>query len=606
MSEQQGDSNAVMEDFVFGRLEADDNTLEAIRRRWCGIRHQHDIDPLDPMPGQPVTISVSAGRDVLVDRVTAYVTTDGSDPAGSQGDAIHGLAIPLHRVETQWQPSFWDYSDLWRGTIPGQPEGSQVRYRIEGWHSQDPAISHWSREMNIDGTIERPTLYGYSVDRFKTPAWAQEAILYQVFVDRFAPVGSRWLEPAEMEQFSGGNLRGVIDHLDYIADLGVTAIWLTPVFATTSYHGYDTVDYFRVDPRFGSNEDLAELVREAHRRNLRIVLDFVTNHTSDEFVPFQEALQDFDSPYRSWYSFGPEYMHGYRTFFTARNMPQIDLDNPGARAYMLEAARFWLTEYHVDGYRLDYAAGPSHDFWSAFGAHCKEIDPECWVFGEVTLGSDALRTYSGRLDGCLDFGFTRLVRRIVGSRNPEEDPISWLATSLERTQRFFPAGFSRPTFLDNHDMNRFLWMVGDDKRRLRLAVGLLMAFGGTPVLYYGTEVGLSQPRSKGPWREEARHPMLWGASQDKELLADFKSLIRFRRRHRALVYGEIVTLALDDARGLWLAEKAFKQDRVLIAVNAGALQGELELPDGVFFDADGSACTGTIAVPSRTVMMFSA
>ncbi len=566
----------VMQDFVFSHLEADEQTLGVERSRWSGIRHRHDLTPLDPSPEEPVMLTVSVGRDVLVDHVTAYMTTDGSDPDGSRGVAGSGVALALVRAVTIWQPIYWDYAELWRVELPGQPEGVHVRYRIEGWHSGDGSVSHWSKEMPIDGSVETPAVYGYVVDRHQTPAWAREAVVYQVFVDRFAPLPARWLEPGELSTFAGGTLQGVSDHLDYIAGLGATAIWLTPIFVTDSYHGYDTIDYLDIDPRFGSKADLRSLVAGAHQRGLRVILDFVTNHTSQHFPVFQAAQQDQASPYRSWYSFGPEFKHGYRTFFTSRSMPQLDLDNPGARGYLLDAARYWLQEFGVDGYRLDYAAGPSHDFWSAFGAACRQAKPDCWLFGEVTMGSDWLRTYSGRLDGCLDFSFTKQVRRLCTGPSPLT--ISQFAAAVERTQRFFPDGFTRPAFLDNHDMNRFLWVAGNDKQRLRLAAGLLFAFGGTPILYYGTEVGLSQPRGKGPHREESRHPMLWGEQQDAELLAYFRRLIAFRRQHPSLVYGDIRTLHLDDEHGVWLASRGHGADRTLIAVNSGNQQVALALP----------------------------
>ena len=121
------DTPAVMQDFVFGALESDANTLDAQRRQWSGLRHMHAIQPLDPLPGQPVTLTVTAGRDVAVDRVTAYVTSDGSRPAGSRGQASNGFAAELQRVETIWQPIYWDYAEIWQGVIPAQPEGAFVR-----------------------------------------------------------------------------------------------------------------------------------------------------------------------------------------------------------------------------------------------------------------------------------------------------------------------------------------------------------------------------------------------------------------------------------------------------------------------------------------------
>ncbi len=590
-------AETVMQDFVFGALEADDTILAVERQRWSGLHHEHAIAPLNPLPGQPVTLTATVGRALPVDQVTAYFTSDGSAPSGRRGQAINGFAVALQRVETTWQPLYWDYAERWQGQLPGQPAGTHVRYVIEGWRSQDDAFSHPATELSMDGE-EQPVVYGYHVDRFQTPAWAYEAVVYQVFVDRFAPAPRRWLTPAEMEGFVGGTLRGVIDQLDYIAGLGVSALWLTPIFACHAYHGYDVIDYFEVDPRFGSKADLAELVQQAHTRGLRVILDFVANHISDQAAPFQAALTDPASPYRRWFDFDPRHSHGYRTFFGVASMPQLQLDDPDARGHLLDAARYWLREFGVDGYRLDFAAGPSHDFWSMFGAACKTVNPDCWLFGEVTLGSDWLRTYAGRLDGCLDFSFTRAVRRLCATPASASRDLAAFAAGVERAWRFFPLDFTHPCFIDNHDMNRFLWVAGNDKSRLRLAAGLLFAFGGSPILYYGTEVGLSQPRGKGPHREEARHPMLWGADQDADLLEFFRGLIRFRRRHPALWHGQVRTRLLDPRAGLWLAERVHGDDHVVIGVNLGSEGATLPLPGGVYTDVNGVQVGGVLVAPA--------
>jgi cyclomaltodextrinase / maltogenic alpha-amylase / neopullulanase len=596
-----------MADFVFGGIEADEGErLVQERQRWSGLRHRYAMEPLDPQPGQPVTVTVFVGPDVRVEQVTLYFTTDGSDPVGQRGVAANGVALPLQRQEVRWEALLWEYVELWQGVIPPQPAGTLVHYRIEGWCSSDEALSHWSREPNLDRSVEQPTLYGYHVDQFTPPDWAYGTVIYQIFVDRFArggiqPGPHRWLTPGELNGFAGGNLRGVIDRLDYLVELGVSALWLTPIFRTTTYHGYDTTDYYTVDPRFGSNADLAALVRAAHARGLRVILDFVANHTSTEFAPFAAALDREDSPYRAWFSFDPAYTHGYRTFFNVAAMPQLNTDHPAVRRYLIDAARHWLTEYNIDGYRLDYAAGPSHAFWSEFRAACRAVKPDCWLFGEVTLAGEALRTYTGRLDGCLDFAFCRLLRQLCAGPKPVIS-LAQFVNEVERSGRFFgthgaPSNFLLPGFLDNHDMNRFLWMAGNDPTRLRLAAGLLFALGGPPLLYYGTEVGLSQPRSKGPWREEARHPMPWGDGQDRALLADFKALIAARRRHPALWHGELKTLHLDNDQGSWLFERRHGADRVLGAVNVGDSAQPIPLPPGEFADLSGQVKLGELAVP---------
>ena len=576
-----------MADFVFGGIEADEARLLATERAArAGIRHFQQIDPLDPQPGQPVTVTVQVGPEVTIDRVTLYYTLDGTNPQGEHGEAKNGTALPLEPIGVRWEPLIWDYISLWQGKIPGQDDGTLVQYRIEGWRSYAEPQSVWSREMNLDRTLERPALYGYWVDTHTVPAWAYDAILYQVFVDRFAglPDGAanRWLGPEEVDGFVGGSLRGVIDSLDYIVDTGATALWLSPVFVTTTYHGYDTTDYYHVDPRFGTDADLVELFEQAHRRGLRVILDFVANHTSVDFAPFVAARSDGSSRYRRWFSFDEAYKHGYRAFFDVARMPQLNTEEPEVRAYLNHAAQHWLA-LGADGLRLDYAAGPNHLFWSAFRAACRSVKPDCWLFGEVTRAGDVLRAYAGRLDGCLDFGFCRSIRMLAAGPAPAL-ALGQFINQIAAGRRYFgPAGgidFVLPAFLDNHDMNRFLWVANGDKQRLQLALGLLFALGGPPVIYYGTEVGLSQPRAKGPHREEARQPMLWGEAQDRELLAYVQAWARARRRHPSLGRGEVRTLYYGEDGSTWLGELTYGEEKTILAVNIGDETADVPLPPG--------------------------
>jgi glycosidase len=409
-----------------------------------------------------------------------------------------------------------------------------------------------------------------------------------------AELAGRELPPEALNDFVGGNLRGVIEKLDYIAGTGATALWLSPVFVTTSYHGYDTTDYYHVDPRFGTDAELVELFAQAHQRGLRVILDFVANHTSVEFPPFVEARNDEHSRYRSWFTFDDAYKHGYRAFFDVAKMPQLNTEEPQVREYLNRAAQHWLA-LGADGLRLDYAAGPNHLFWSAFRAACRSVKPDCWLFGEVTRAGDILRAYAGRLDGCLDFGFCRSIRMLAAAAPPALS-LGQFINQIVHGRHYFGAGanidFVLPAFIDNHDMNRFLWVANGDKQRLRLALGLLFALGGPPVLYYGTEVGLSQPRAKGPRREESRHPMLWDEQQDRDLLAYVRAWSHARRMHPSLGRGSVQTLYYGEEQGAWLGELRWGEDVTLLAVNIGDAGAKLPLPAGRYQTIFGDALAG--------------
>ncbi|MBU0495702.1 MAG: hypothetical protein KKA73_21945 [Chloroflexi bacterium] len=368
------------------------------------------------------------------------------------------------------------------------------------------------------------------MDHLGPPVWAREAVIYQVFVDRFYPGRGRdWLQTADLLGFCGGTLWGLVEKLDYVTDLGATCLWLSPIFSSPTHHGYDATDLYHVEPRLGGDEALRALVREAHARGLRVLLDLVCNHISHEHPIFEKARANPASPHREWFTFDDSEI-GYRTFFGVPSMPQINLAHPGARDWIIDVARFWLREFDVDGYRLDYANGPGPDFWTDFWTACKAVKPDCYCFGEVIDAPDVQRHYAGRLDGCLDFYAADALRRTFARGTWTEAD---LARFLARHQVFFPANFLMPTFLDNHDMDRFLFMARGDKDALRQAAAVQMQLPGPPIIYYGTEVGLSQDASTaGYGLHVSRTPMIWGAAQDRELLAYYRDLIRQRRNRQ--------------------------------------------------------------------------
>jgi glycosidase len=473
---------------------------------------------------------------------------------------------PEHRqlafqpVEVEWDLLNWSYFRTWQVRLPAAPAGTIVRYQIEAY----PAGGGDAHKI---GTGE---VFSYLVGEPGPPAWAREAIIYQIFPDRFHPGrGQPWRAAESAGDIHGGTLRGIIDHLDYVADLGANCIWLNPFFPDNSHHGYHATDYFAVNPRLGTLDDIYELVEKAHQRGLRLVLDFVANHWGRQHPTFQAALADRHSVYHDWYHWD-EWPDRYRTFFGVRELPQINLDNPAARAHMLRAAAHWVGDVGFDGYRLDYALGPSHDFWTAFRATVKAARPDAWLFGEVVETPPVQLTYAGRLDGTLDFLLMQALRDTFAFQTMS---VAGLSNFLDLHEAFFPDYFSRPSFLDNHDVNRFLWLVQGDTRRLKVAALCQFTLPGPPIIYYGTEVGISQERDiaqpNGHFMEEARAPMLWGEAQDRDLLRFYRWLVRFRRRHPVLWRGQRRTVHLDETAGTWAYTLSDENETVVVALNSG-------------------------------------
>ena len=370
-------------------------------------------------------------------------------------------------------------------------------------------------------------MLSYRVNSLSSPNWAREAIIYHIFVDRFYPGdGRNWLQITDIECVFGGTLWGVRDKLEYIANLGASCIWLSPIWISPSYHGYDVANYNHVEPRLGGDEALHALVDAAHAHGIHILLDFVCNHLSDQHPVFQSAYSDPDSSERDWFIFDDSEI-GYRAFFNLASMPQLNLSNSDAREWIKNAARYWLREFKIDGYRLDHATGPGMDFWSDFRWACKEANPDGFYFGEIIDSPEMMRKYVGKLDGCLDFYLNNALRKTFGSREWTDTQFKqYISCHLE----YFPDDFLMPTFLDNHDMDRFLFIAKGNKLALRQAVSKQMELPGPPVIYYGTEVGLSQRvgANEGGGFHSNRTKMLWGNEQDKDLLDYYKYQIRKR------------------------------------------------------------------------------
>lgn len=507
-----------MNDFIFGTLATDELRLALIRNRLAGVTHIQRRTPRDPLPDQPITLELTVGPDQPGDSAWLYWTGDGTDPMGSQGNAQNGQATRMEYTTERWEMLLWGYVRHFQVTLPGLPDGSVLRYRLSS--------------LGVDGNevwADQGTYYACYIANDPPAEWTHQAVIYQIFVDRFNPGGQReWLNPETPAGFYGGRIKGITEKLDYIATLGANVLWLTPIFPSPSHHGYDATDLLEVEPRLGSKADLKELLDAAHQRRMRVLLDFVPNHWSHLHKTFQEAIHNPDSRYRDWYIF-KHWPDEYETFFGVKELPQVNLRNPEAKKAMLEAAAYWL-EFGIDGYRVDYALGPTPDFWADFRRVTRSIKPDCWTFGEVVEPSDSQLAFDGGLDGCLDFILMEGIRRAIAFKQWSG---SQLGEFLVRHNYYFPPPYSRPSFLDNHDMNRFLWAVEGDKRRLRLAALCQFTLPGPPIIYYGTEVGLSQERDvRQDGRglpEESRLPMLWGNSQDLELMEDYRQLIGLRK-----------------------------------------------------------------------------
>lgn len=550
-------------DFMFGDNIEADKRLEKHKLEHRGVQHRAQVFPAKPCSGEPIEFRVFTAGELPFEHVQVFYTLDGSMPGMD-----NSLRLELNHASVRWDQVGWQYVQVWSGALAGQADDTMIRYAVG---ARVTGTERWVFADNQAQSLPEATLFAIWVSDIPAPGWSREALVYHVFVDRFNPGdGKPWKRTARLNEFFGGTIRGVDERLEYIQELGFNTIWLSPFFASPTHHGYDATDMYTVEPRLGTNEDLYRLIEAIHQRGMRIILDFVANHWSNQHPSMQAAQQDRSSPYYDWYLW-KKWPEQYEGFFDTPDMPKLNLKlGSPARQYLLDCARFWL-EKGFDGYRLDFAYGPPLDFWVDFRRTCKTTKAESWLFGEVILSAPDQMRFAGAFDGQIDFLLCEALRQTFGYQNWS---LAQFEAFLAAHERYFEGALERLTILDNHDMNRFLFLSGNNLQRLKLGALALYTLAGSPINYYGTEAGVSQERPTHyggyGYFEEARAKMLWGDEQNQNLLDYFARLIALRKAHPALVAGKRETVLLDGERGLYGYRRFTKAESLLIVLNSSS------------------------------------
>ena len=570
---------------MFGSQRDFDNRIAEYRSNLVGVKHLHRLKTSAagisrPQPNQPITLHVTTSGGIPYDSVCCWMDADGKE-----------TTFELVPSEPVWSTIEWRYVRHWHGQIPPQISGTIVRYKIGG---RVAGSDNWIFADNQARVLSEATEFAISVDDYDVPMWAYDAVIYHIFLDRFYPGdGVPWKKPTNLSGFFGGTLRGAIQKLDYIQSLGCNAIWLSPLFASPTHHGYDATDYYTVEPRFGTKADLIELIEKAHKNDIRIILDFVANHWSNQHPTFQAAQRDENSEYKAWYTW-QRWPDEYTSFFGVKGMPQLNLKHKPASDHLLACAQYWL-ENGVDGYRLDYAPGPPHTFWADFRQACKAVNPDAFLFGEVVGHAEAVASYIPHFDGCLDFLLADALRRTFVL---EISTLSEFEALLAAHEAYFSKDFSLPAFLDNHDMTRILYLAGEDKAKVRLAALVLFTLSAPPVIYNGTEVGISQRNPLGRF-EEARLPMLWGDDQDKNLLTYFQRLGTLRKQFPAITSGRREVVHIDVQNGTYAYLRVLEDNPVLIVLNTSRCPQTIDVPISSFQTSAKDQLNGNSVTVSR-------
>lgn len=434
-----------------------------------------------------------------------------------------------------------------------------LRYFFEFTDMQGEKVYYGNYEFDKECITNRDRMFDCpqnlrEEEMFEVPQWAANKVVYQIFPSRFAatqPVDKELWYKAPITPMDDlhGNLRGIIEHLDYIKDLGIDVVYLTPIFKSNSCHKYDTIDYYQVDPSFGTTEDLKELVQKSHERGMKVVLDAVYNHSGREFFAFQDILEKGEkSKYLDWYFIDELPPRGewgeipnFKCFGYYGGMPKLNLKNPEVEKYITDVACYWIKECDIDGWRLDVGDEISHFFWKNFRKAIKAVKKDMLIIGEIWhYAGDFLE--GDEWDTVMNYPF---YLNLIDLLADEKINVSQFVQNLgylkgRLNKKCYPLMWN---LIDSHDTARFLHLCHDNKKKQHLAAAFQLLLPGMPMVYYGDEYAM--PGANDP---DCRRGMYWDEEyQDKEMYNWYKKLMQVRKTHACIVEGEMIeTIANDD------------------------------------------------------------
>ncbi|HEY9722680.1 MAG TPA: alpha-amylase family glycosyl hydrolase [Oscillatoriaceae cyanobacterium] len=410
-----------------------------------------------------------------------------------------------------------------------------------------------------------------------TPDWVKDAVFYQIFPERFAngdtkndPQGVQpWGSQPTNSNFMGGDLEGVRQHIPYMKQLGINAIYFNPIFESSSNHKYNTMDYMKIDPHFGTNAQFKSLLDELHRNGIRVIIDGVFNHTGDDSVMFQDCVKNGPkSQYWNWYHiYGFPVVNSpkpnYDAWWGFGTLPKLMVaNNPDVQNYLYNVTTYW-TKMGIDGWRLDVPNEIGSDsFWQGFRQRVKAINPNAYIVGEIW--DDGSHYVQGNMfDAVMNYAFQKQMVSFFANENESVDDFD---AGLATIRNHYGPAVTQAEFnlLDSHDTPRFQTSAGNNPNRQKEAAFFQFVYPGAPVIYYGDELGM-----QGAMDPDNRRCMAWNTVQGNQMLAYYKKLIAIRKAHPALRGPVFQTLMRHNDFRLFAFVRADQTEKVVVALNSG-------------------------------------
>lgn len=443
--------------------------------------------------------------------------------------------------------------NLWH--IDVKPKYKRLKYYFE-LHEKGKKIYYSEAGFIKEGELKDIELQGFkrgwlnAIDVNQTPKWVKDACWYQIFPDRFCNVGNKgkdikkWStgEVSNSHRY-GGNLKGITSKISYLTDLGINALYLTPIFKATSIHKYDTIDYFEIDEDFGTKEDFSDLVITAHKSGIKIILDGVFNHSGADFWAWQDVVKNgANSKYLNWFMVNelPVNIHGssedssFYTFAFTKDMPKLNTNNEEVIEYILKVCKYWAKTYNIDGLRLDVADEISHNLCKRMHRELKKINPDFYIVGEVW--TDSIDWLQGdEFDSVMNYPFTTAINKFLATKDSKKNEFMF---QMNKAYSNYMKQNNDVLFnlLDSHDTTRLITRVNKNIDIFYQMLVILYTMQGSPCIYYGTEIAL-----EGEGDPDCRRCMPWDdVHKCMDVYKKVQGLISIRKKYPATKSDKIV------------------------------------------------------------------
>lgn len=438
------------------------------------------------------------------------------------------------------------------------------------YFSEDGISTEYDFKLAYYNCFQYP--YINEVDLPKKIDWLDNTVFYEIFVDRFfqgdfekdqSYINEKWNNIPKPKSFYGGDLKGIIEKLDYLKELGINALYLTPIFSSISNHKYDINDYYMIDKQFGTDKIFKELVTKAHSMGIRVVLDAVFNHSSNLIMQFQDVVKKGKkSPYFDWFI-----IHGdevdekacnYETFSNCYYHPKFNTSNKEVRDFLIGIGKYYVKEFDIDGWRLDVADELSHNFWREFREELKNIKPDFFLVGENWHNSYPFLR-GDQFDAIMNYAFTKTVLDYLAYETKDAKETSYKFNNLLIRNNEIVNDMML-NLLDSHDTDRFYTYVKKNLDKLMCGLAIQFVFKGVPGLYYGIEMPL-----EGGYDPDNRRCMDWdNLGKNSEYFAFLKALIAIKRNNVCLQKGDI---KIYEKMGMLVIERYTSKEWTYLYIN---------------------------------------